>query len=305
MIRLPPFLKDSDKVGIIPPASKIATSHIVKARKLLESWGLEVILSSNFNSSHFQFAGTDSERLVALQTFLDDKEIKAIFCARGGYGTSRIIDQLDLSQLKKSLKWVIGFSDITILLNKLFLNHISCIHGPMPLNFFEKDSLESLDILRCFLFEGSYPEITFKTRSSNKPGYAEGPVVGGNLSLLTNSIGTVTNIDTHGKVLFIEDVDEKLYRIDRMIVQLKRAGILEGLRGLIVGHFARIDDRKKFGYSLQEIILGHTVEFDFPVCFNAPIGHVMPNYPIIIGGIINLDVVSRSASFRLKQNPGN
>jgi muramoyltetrapeptide carboxypeptidase len=258
MIEFPPLLNPGDKIGLIPPASKIAVTYISNAKVLLESWGLDVVLSSNCNRSFHEFAGTDSERLQALQEFLDNKEIKSIFCARGGYGTSRIIDQLELNKFKKSIKWIIGFSDITILLNKLFLNQISSIHGPMPINFSETGASESLKILRQFLFDGSYPEITFNTRSENIPGYAEGPLVGGNLSMLIHSIGTSTHINTEGKILVIEDIDERLYRIDRMVIHLQRAGVFDGLKGLIVGHFSRIDDTRTFGYSLHEIILKHT-----------------------------------------------
>jgi muramoyltetrapeptide carboxypeptidase len=232
---------------------------------------------------------------------MDDKELKGIFCARGGYGTSRIIDRLDLTEFKKSLKWVIGFSDITVLLNKLFLNHIGSIHGPMPLNFFEEKAKESLQILKQFLFEGLYPEIRFESITANKPGLAEGQVIGGNLSMLINSIGTPTNVNTEGKILFIEDINERLYRIDRMIVHLKRAGIFEGLKGLMVGHFSKIEKQKDFGYSIHEIFLSHTEQYNFPVCFGVPIGHIMPNHPIIIGKTISLKVESNIASYSLKK----
>jgi muramoyltetrapeptide carboxypeptidase len=301
MIKFPPLLKPSDKVGIIPPASKISLSNINSAKALLESWGLDVALSSNYNSEYYIFAGTDNERRQALQEMLDDREIKCIFCARGGYGTSRIIDQLDFAPLKKNPKWIIGFSDITILLNKLFLNQIGSIHGPMPLNFRENDAEASIRILKRFLFEGTYPVIEFESVSKNKPGFAEGCIVGGNLTMLINSIGTSTHVNTKDKILFIEDIDEKLYKIDRMIVHLKRAGIFEDIKGLIVGHFSKIDNQKDFGYSISQIILSHTEKYNFPVCFGAPIGHIMPNHPVIIGKSISLEVDRHHASFSLKE----
>jgi muramoyltetrapeptide carboxypeptidase len=301
MINFPPLLKPSDKVGIIPPASKIPISYIDNATKLLKSWGLEVVLSSNYNSSHFDFAGTDVERLDALQKMLDDHDLKCIFCARGGYGTSRIVDQLDLVKFEDSLKWIIGFSDITLLLNKLYLNQIGSIHGPMPLNFFEDKAKESMLILKQFLFEGLYPEIRFNSIFSNKPGFAVGQIIGGNLTMLINSIGTPTNINTENKILFFEDIDERLYRVDRMIVHLKRAKVFEGLKGLIIGHFSKIDKQKEFGYSVHEIILSHTEQYHFPICFGAPIGHIMPNHPVIIGKTISLNVNQHTASFSLKQ----
>lgn len=300
MINFPPLLQPSDKVGIVPPASKISTLYLINATNIINSWGLEVVLSSNYNSKHFEFAGTDDERIEALQEMLDDPKIKCIFCARGGYGTARIIDQLDLSQFKKNLKWIIGFSDITILLNKLLLNQVGSIHGPMPLNFQEDGAKESMKTLRQFLFDGSYPVIKFDSVSANKSGFAQGQIVGGNLSMLINSIGTPTHVNTKDKILFIEDISERLYRIDRMFVHLKRAGILEGLKGLIVGHFSKIDDKTNFGYSINEIIRTHTDMYDFPICFGAPIGHIMPNHPVIIGKTISLNVDHHHASFSLK-----
>jgi muramoyltetrapeptide carboxypeptidase len=300
MIEFPPFLNPFDKVGIVPPASRISISNLSHARKVLESWGLEVILSSNCERNYFEFAGKDDERLQALQQFLDHREIKCIFCARGGYGMSRIIDQIDLNYFKKSPKWVIGFSDITILLNKLYLNKIGSIHGPMPLNFSEDNANGSLQILKNFLFEGVYPDISFKTIFKNKPGSAEGQLIGGNLTMLTNSIGTPTDINSTGKILFIEEVDERLYRIDRMIIQLKRTGKFDGLKGMIIGQFTKVDNQKAFGYSLNEIVLKHTEAYNFPVCFNAPIGHIMPNHPVIVGKTILLNVEETSASFSLK-----
>jgi muramoyltetrapeptide carboxypeptidase len=299
MIKFPPFLNSTDKIGIVPPASKISLSYIHSAKSLLESWGVEVVLSSNYDRMHFEFAGTDTERLQALQQMLDDKKIKCIFCARGGYGTSRIIDMLDLTLFKKNPKWIIGFSDITVLLNKLFIDHIGSIHGPMPLNFVESGATDSLQILRRFLFEGTYPEIHFKSPGTNKPGFAEGQILGGNLTMLTNSIGTSTHVNLKDKILFIEDIDERIYRIDRMIIHLKRSGMLKDLKGLVIGHFTKIDDPTNFGYSINEIILSHTEEYDYPVCFGAPIGHIMPNHPVIIGSTISLKADPAQASFQL------
>lgn len=300
MILFPTLLNTSDKVGIIPPASNIPASYLKQAAEMLNSWGLEVVFSSNFRSKYYSFAGPDSDRLQALQTFLDDSAMKAIFCARGGYGTSRIVDQINLSKFKRNPKWVIGFSDITILLNRLLAENIGCIHGPMPINFNEKDASVSLKFLKDFLFYGTYPKISFRSEQMNKTGSARGQLVGGNLTMLTNSIGTGTQVSTNGKILFIEDVDERLYRIDRMILHLKRAGVFEGLTGLMVGHFTKIDDRKKFGFSLNEIILSHTEPYGFPISFNAPIGHIMPNHPMVLGKTVLLEVLSRQASLQLE-----
>jgi muramoyltetrapeptide carboxypeptidase len=305
MFQFPPFLKPSDLTGIIPPASKIPKIFINQAKTIIESWGLKVILSKNWDKDHFGFAGTDKERLQAFQELLDNKEIKCIFCARGGYGTSRIIDQLDLNGFISSPKWIIGYSDITVLLNKLLIHQYSGIHGPMPINFIEDNSEESLQILKKFLFYGTYPELRIPTNKQNRPGFASGELVGGNLTMLTNSIGTSTQLNTDGMILFIEDIDERMYRVDRMLVHMKRAGMFKKLKGLVVGHFTDITERKEFGYSIEELILSHTEKFDFPVCFGAPIGHIMPNYPIIVGAEVSLHVESNNATLALKENPGN
>ena len=305
MIQFPPFLKPSDVTGIIPPASKIPKIFIDQAKTIIESWGMEVILSKNWDKNHFGFAGTDKERLQAFQDLLDNKEIKCIFCALGGYGTSRIIDQLDLNGFISSPKWIIGYSDITVLISKLLNHQYSSIHGPMPINFQEDNSAESLQVLKKFLFYGTYPEIKIPTQKQNRPVIASGELVGGNLTMLVNSIGTSTQMNADGRILFIEDIDERMYRVDRMLVHLKRAGMFKKLRGLIVGHFTDITERKEFGYSIEELILSHTENLDFPVCFGAPTGHIMPNYPLIVGAKVSLHVESNNSILALKENTGN
>ena len=304
MIKFPPFLQPSDKVGIVAPASKIPFSFLEHAQSLLSSWGLEVVLSNNSKKSHFDFAGKDADRHAALQDLLDNDDIRCIFCARGGYGTSRIIDQLDLSRFEHSPKWVIGFSDITILLNLLLNHQTASIHGPMPINFLEEKSEESLHILKQLLFTGKYPEIKFESSIRNQPGSASGKIVGGNLTMLTNSIGTKTNINTEACILFLEDIDEKMYRIDRMLVQLKRSGMLDKIKGLIVGHFTRIGEERRFGRSVNELILSHTKDYDFPICFGAPFGHVMPNHPVVIGKNMKLRVESAITTLSSEEDPG-
>ena len=305
MIKFPPFLKPSDLTGIIPPASRIPNKYVEQARTLIRSWGLEVLLSANWDKNNYSFAGTDVQRLQAFQDLLDNEKVRCIFCARGGYGTSRIIDQLDLSGFTSSPKWIIGFSDITVLLNKLFLHQYGSIHGPMPINFYEDNSEVSIQILKKFLFSGAYPEINCPKNPHNRPGLATGEIVGGNLTMLTNSIGTPTQLNTEGRILFIEDIDERMYRIDRMIVHVKRAGMFDKLKGLIVGHFTNITEKKEFGYSLEDLILSHTEKFNFPVCFEAPFGHVMPNYPVIVGSEISMAVKPDTAKITLKEYPGN
>ncbi len=305
MIKFPPFLKPSDLTGIVPPASKISTQYIEQAKSLIQSWGLEVLLSSNWDKNHYSMAGTDDERRQAFQDLLDNEDVRCIFCARGGYGTSRIIDELDLSKFSLSPKWIIGFSDITVLLNKLIVHQYGGIHGPMPINFQEENSKESIQVLKNFLFTGTYPEIRCSKNHHNREGFASGEIVGGNLTMLINSIGTRTELNTEGKILFLEDIDERMYRIDRMLVHLKRTGLFDKLKGLIIGHFTNITEKEDFGFSLEELILSHTSEYNFPVCFGAPIGHVMPNYPIIVGREVSLAVESDTAKINLKKYPGN
>lgn len=305
MIKFPPFLRPSDLTGIVPPASRISNKIIEQAKALIQSWGLKVLLSTNWDKTHYNFSGTDNERRQALQDLLDNEEVRCIFCARGGYGTSRIIDQLDLSKFSISPKWIIGYSDITVLLNKLIVHQYGGIHGPMPINFHEDNSEESIQILKNFLFSGTYPEISCFKNRYNREGYASGEIVGGNLTMLANSIGTSTQLNTDGKILFLEDIDERMYRIDRMIVHLKRAGTFDKLKGLIIGHFTKITEKEDFGYSLEDLILSHTLNFNFPVCFGAPIGHVMPNYPVIVGREIELAVEKDTAKIALKKYPGD
>ncbi len=302
MIR-PSFLQNNDKVGIVAPASAIGFEAIKNAMSILSSWGLQVILSDNIQDSHFQFAGDDEGRLLSLQKMLDDPVIKCIFCARGGYGTSRIIDLIDERQLIKYPKWIVGFSDITILHSVLLKNNISSIHGPMAINFHEKDSEISLQRLRAYLFDGEYPEISFENKNRNKPGSATGKLAGGNLTMIVNCLGTPTELDFKDKILFLEDVDEELYRIDRMVVQLKRSGKLNQLLGLILGHFTRVGkSHNNYGTTLEGIFLDHTSHFSYPVCFNAPVGHEMPNFPMIIGQNVYLYVENNKARLSLKEN---
>lgn len=298
MIR-PSFLQTNDTVGIIAPASAIHYDAIKKAIEILSSWGLKILLSENIKESHFQFAGDDEKRLHSFQKMLDDPEIKCILCARGGYGMSRIIDHVDTNQLLKYPKWIIGFSDITILHSALLKMNISSIHGPMAINFQEKDSEASLHRLKSYLFSGEYPEIVF-TNNNNKPGSATGTLAGGNLTMIVNSLGTSTELDFRNKILFLEEIDEELYRIDRMVVQLKRSGVLNSLKGLIVGHFTNVGKSKNhFGQTVEEIFLNHTSALSYPVCFNGPFGHEMPNFPLIVGETIHLKVTKLEGRLNL------
>lgn len=277
----PLYLKKGDKIGIVACARKISREEIQPAVDILKSWGLEVVLGNNLFNADNQFSGTDNERAEDLQQMLDDSTIKAIISARGGYGTIRIIDLLDFSKFKQNPKWIIGYSDITVLHSHIHNLGFETIHATMPINFMvNKEATESL---RKALF-GEKIEYNFESHPLNRNGKAEGQLIGGNLSLLYALSGSISDIDTKGKILFIEDLDEYLYHIDRMMINLKRSGKLKNLAGLIVGGMTDIKDNTvPFGKTAEEIILDAVKEYDYPVCFNFPAGHIDKNMALIFG----------------------
>jgi muramoyltetrapeptide carboxypeptidase len=278
----PPYLQIGDKVGIIAPAKKVEPPEISHAISVLESWGLEVVLGEHLYKSHYVFAGTDLERTQDLQNMLDRQDIKGIICARGGYGTSRIVDNLDFTTFKQNPKWIVGFSDITVLHCEVHRQGIESIHGIMPL-LFPKQTLATIDSLRQTLF-GLPTQIEVPAQPLNRVGKAEGQMIGGNLSLLANIIGTPSEIDTTGKILFIEDVSEYLYHLDRMMVQLHRAQKLKHLAGLVVGEFSELRDQdNSFGKTVHELIADIVAPYDYPVAYNFPIGHEQHNLSIVCG----------------------
>lgn len=285
----PPYLKKGDKVAITCPAKKLPHG-IDDAVKLLSSWGLEVILGDTVTAAHHQFAGTDELRAKDLQRFLDDPEIKAVFAARGGYGTVRIIDQLDFSSLKRSPKWIVGFSDITVLHAHLQAELNMCsIHGQMPLTI-PDGSKPSLESLRMALF-GEAISYQFNSAEMGKDGEAIGELIGGNLSLMVNLNGSVSDPDYRDKILFLEDVGEHLYAIDRLFWNLKRSGKLAQIKGLIIGGFTELKDfDPPFGQDVRGIVLDMVKEYDYPVCFDFPAGHVSDNRALILGKTVNLKV---------------
>lgn len=283
----PPYLTIGDTVGITCPAKKLPRD-IADAVKLLESWGLNVVLGETVHASWHQFAGTDELRASDMQRFLDDTQIKAIFAARGGYGTIRIIDRLDFSNFKNHPKWIIGFSDITVLHSHIqALYKTESIHGQMPLTIPEGSEV-SLETLRKALFNEAL-EYTYKSEVRNRPGEANGLLIGGNLTLMVMMAGSVSEQDYSGKILFLEDVGEYLYSLDRMMWNLKRSGKLNDLKGLIVGSFTEMKDNDiPFGETAEQIIMNHVKEFDFPVCFNFPAGHIADNRALIFGRTVNM-----------------
>jgi muramoyltetrapeptide carboxypeptidase len=285
----PPYLKKGDKVAITCPAKKLP-SPMTDAIKLLRSWGLEVVLGDTVSASYHQFAGDDELRTKDLQRFIDDDSIKAIFAARGGYGTMRIIDRVNFSNFVKNPKWVIGFSDITVLHAHIHNNHnIQSIHGQMPINIPDA-STKSLETLRKALFG---EELTYEVKPNplNRSGEGSGILIGGNLSLLIAISGSASDMDYSGKVLFIEDVGEYLYATDRLLRTLDRAGKLKNLAGLIVGGFTGVKDNDiPFGQTVPEIIMEVVKNYNYPVCFDFPAGHIPDNRSLVMGKVVALSV---------------
>lgn len=289
----PPFLKHGNSVRILAPGKKLDAQCVTAAVAVIQSWGLNVTLSNNLLSNkHNYLSGTDAERLHDFQYALNDPSNNAIICVRGGYGTTRILDQLDFSSFLKFPKWICGFSDVTALHLKLQTVNIQSIHSTMPVQFFKTEFAGSVESLRSVLF-GTPSMLTARPSIYNRAGLASGKLIGGNLSLLADSLGTSTEIQTDNKILVIEEIGEYCYRVDRMLVQLKRAGKLKNLAGLVVGHMTDIkEDELPFGETVEQIIDNHTREFSFPIGFNFPIGHQHPNLAWVEGAVGQLNVTN-------------
>jgi len=288
-MKVPPFLKKRDKVAIVAPAGNIP-GGVLDAVDLLQSWGLEVVVGESVHSFHHQFAGDDELRASDFQRMVDDPDVKAIIAARGGYGTVRIIDQIDFSYFAENPKWVIGFSDITVLHSHIqALFAVPTLHAQMPLNIPDatKPSLESL---RKVLF-GETLAYQYHSQPHKRNGVGEGVLTGGNLAILVSIAGSVSEPDYAGKILFIEDVGEYYYSIDRMMRMLKRAGRLKDLAGLIVGGFTAMKDNQvSFGQTAEEIILEIVKEYTYPVATGFPAGHIENNHALIFGKKVTLEV---------------
>lgn len=289
---LPPSLQPGDTVAIVAPAKFIEESYINNAKALIESWGLTCWVGKNTLGKHRIFSGTDKERADDLQWALDHPEIKAIICARGGYGTIRIIDRLDFSAFVKNPKWIVGFSDITVLHNHLHTHfNIASLHATVPLNFPEnREDNFSLNSLKSMLF-GQFNAYTVPTEKQNRKGETTAPIVGGNLSIIHNLVGTNSDLNTAGKILLLEEVSEYAYHFDRMLWGLKKAHKFDRLAGLIVGGLTDIKQGPNpFGQEPESIIFDLVKEFDFPVCFGFPSGHQPENWCIPISMNAHLSV---------------
>lgn len=297
MIR-PKHLQVGDKVGITCTARKVNQAEIKDAIQILESWGLQIVLGTTIGKAYHQFGGTDAERLEDFQHMLNDKQLKAILAARGGYGTIRIVDDLNFNTYMQQPKWLVGFSDFTCIHNILNCNiGVETIHAPMPITF-QSNTPTSLQSLKDALF-GNPLEYTFPSHQLNKIGVAEGEVIGGNLSILYNLLGTKTILSTTHTILFIEDLDEYLYHIDRMMMAMKRANKLQNLKAIIVGGMTEMKDNPiPFGKTAEEIIFEHTSQYNYPICFNFPAGHIADNRAIILGKKAHLSITENSCTFK-------
>jgi len=294
---VPRPLKPGDKIGIVAPGRKVSPQQMDQAISVFSDWQLNVVLSPNiFGHDHNYLAAKDEGRLSDFQNMIDDPEISAIVCARGGYGTTRILDRLDFQRLLKNPKWIVGFSDITAVHLRLNALGIESIHATMPIMFSQEASLPSITSLLEILF-GSPSPISAVSNANNKYGSATGEVIGGNLSLLVDSLSTSGEADFADKILIVEEIDEYLYKIDRMFTHLDRAGKLSRLGGLVVGYFSDIKDTTPgFGETVEQLILEKVRRYNYPVAFNLPIGHENPNLAWRSGSKMTLTVGSNGSS---------
>lgn len=294
---LPPFLKPGDTVGITCPAGYVSYERVSYAITVLEKWGFRVKLGRTVGSDYFYFSGNDEMRLHDLQTMLDDTDIRAILMGRGGYGVSRIIDAVDFRKFVRNPKWLCGFSDITVLHSHIHAKYgIATFHSPMC-GAFTKES-EGSSYMRQFhnMLTGERADIHFPASAYNRDGVAKAMLTGGNLAMLAHLTGSVSEADTEGKILFIEDIGEHYYNVDRMLLNLKRAGKLDKLEALLVGSFTDMQDTERpFGQTVEEIIWDKVKEYDYPVAFNYPGGHQEINHTLMLGGMYELNV-SRGGS---------
>jgi muramoyltetrapeptide carboxypeptidase len=293
MTIIPPYLKPGDTIGLVCPAGYMPAEKYQVCIQTLDDWGFQVVVGKTPGHQFNYFSGTDRERLEDLQQMMDDRKIKAILCARGGYGVGRIIDQLDFKKFTKHPKWIIGFSDITVLHSHLFSNYkIASLHAPMAAAFnddeFKNQYIQSLqDVL-----SGKKTDYKVEANELNQTGKATGILIGGNLSLLVNMTGTPSDISTKNKILFVEDVGEYIYNVDRMMYQLKRSGKLDQLKALIVGSFSDMKDTTiPFGQTAEEAIKDLVKGYDYPICFGFPVGHEKENYALKVGIKYQLNVL--------------
>lgn len=300
---IPPFLQSGDLISLVAPARKVTVAEMSAAVKILKDKGFSVLEGEHLYKEQNQFSGTDAERVQDLQSALDDPSVKAILCARGGYGALRIIDKLDFTKFKSNPKWLIGFSDITVLHSHILSQTgISTIHGPMAINFPQSENATGalLDLLTGVVRE--FPDA--KNRDRNIPGECKGVVTGGNLSILYAMAGSNSMPDSIGKIIFLEDLDEYLYHIDRMILGLKRARFFNGCAGVMVGGMTDMRDNSiPFGTEAELIVREHLEDLNIPVGFGFHAGHLSENFPIVLGAEAEMKVKDNLATFAYSSSP--
>lgn len=300
MTIIPPYLSKGDTIGIVCPAGFMPLEKMQTCMQVLNEWGFKVKAGNTLGSQYHYFSGTDEQRLQDLQQMLDDDSVQAILCARGGYGVGRIIDKLDFKKFRKKPKWILGYSDITILHSHIFSRFkIASLHSPMAAAFNDDEyKNEYVQSLRKAL-TGKKANYKCNVHPLNKTGTVTGKLTGGNLSLLAHLVGTDSDVNTSGKILFIEDVGEYIYNADRMLYQLKRSGKFTKPAGLIIGSFTEMKDTViPFGENIYQVIYDVIKEYDFPVCFQFPVGHTHENYAVKIGVEYELHVGKKQVTFR-------
>ena len=287
----PIFLQRGDVIGIFAPARKISEAEVLPAVRMIQDAGFRVKLAPGLYHTDRQFAGNDASRAADFQSLINDPEVRAILCARGGYGTVRLIDRIDWTRLLDDPKWVIGYSDVSVLHSHIQRHlNMQTLHGPMPVNFTEEGNEIALQSLWEML-TGKMPQYCFPHHPLNRPGEAEGICCGGNLSVLYSLLGSPSDLEVEGKILFLEDLDEYLYHIDRMMMNLKRNGWFERISGLLVGGLTDMNDNAvPFGRSAEEIVREVVEPYRFPVAFGFPAGHLPDNRPILMGGELKMRI---------------
>lgn len=286
MVKVPPYLQPGDTIALVCPSGYMAIEKAQTCIDVLKEWGYKVKIGTTVGShSTNYFSGTDEERLINFQQILDDDSVNAVLCARGGYGLSRIIDHISFRKFKKHPKWIMGFSDITVLHSHIYANYeIATIHSPMAAAFNDGGYLNEYVQSLKNVMEGKSIKYEVPAHEFNRKGEGIGELVGGNLAMLAHMVGTPSDIKTKGRILFLEDVGEYLYNIDRMMHQLKRSGKLDKLAGLIVGGFSDTKDTERpYGQNVYEIIRDIVKEYDYPVCFGFPVSHEKENYALKVG----------------------
>ena len=300
MIKIPPYLKKGDTIGLVCPSGTLPAKKAATCIRTLEAWGYKVKIGKTLGTQHHYFAATDKERAADMQEMLDDKNVHAVLCGRGGYGMSRIIDLLDFKKFKKDPKWVIGFSDITLLHNHCTqVLKTASLHAPMAGAFNNGGATNEWVLSLKHALAGKKANYKAAPHAHNKLGTATGKLVGGNLTLVAHAVGSVSGLQTKNAILFLEDIGEYKYNIDRMMIQLKRSGMLTNLAGLIVGGFTQTKDSDPaFGASVYEIIENAVAAYNYPVCYDFPVSHDKENYALKHGANYTLQVTAKKVSLQ-------